>query len=71
MVEPDKELAKLDKKKGILTGSITKLKQAISAADYSTKVPEDVRLANTEKLTTSEGELERLIEAMEALRTMQ
>lgn len=70
-MEPEKELAKLEKKKEVLKGSINKLKQAMSAADYATKVPADVQVANTEKLASSEGELERLIEAMEALRTMQ
>lgn len=38
--------------------------------DYSTKVPVDVQKQNTEKLMNSEGELERLAEAKEALRLM-
>ncbi|XP_012257188.2 valine--tRNA ligase isoform X1 [Athalia rosae] len=71
LVEPEKEIAKLLKKKEILESSINKLNQATLAPDYSTKVPLDVRLANAEKLSSSSGELERLVEAMEALRTMQ
>lgn len=39
-------------------------------ADYENKVPEDVRQANSEKLATSRGELERLVQAMASLRTM-
>ncbi|XP_015517084.1 valine--tRNA ligase isoform X1 [Neodiprion lecontei] len=71
LVDPKKEFEKLGKKKGILTESINKLEQAMSAVDYSTKVPADVQLANTEKLTSSKGELERLVEAMDALQLMQ
>ncbi|XP_046735279.1 valine--tRNA ligase isoform X2 [Diprion similis] len=71
LVDPKKELEKLGRKKGVLTESINKLNQAMSAVDYSTKVPADVQLANTEKLTSSKGELERLVEAMDALQLMQ
>lgn len=43
----------------------------MAAPDYSIKVPEEVRLTNTDKLTQTEGELVRLISAMTALKTMQ
>lgn len=70
LIDPQIESAKLGKKKELLTSTILKLKQAISANDYTTKVPVDVQKANSEKLENSEGELERLAEAMEALRLM-
>ncbi|XP_015600775.1 valine--tRNA ligase isoform X2 [Cephus cinctus] len=71
LVDPEKELEKLEKKNEYLVGTINKLKQAMVASDYSIKVPADVQASNQEKLVNSEGELERLCEAMEALRTMQ
>jgi len=43
----------------------------MAAPDYIVKVPEEVHLYNTDKLTQSEGELVRLLSAMSALRTMQ
>ena len=42
----------------------------MSVPDYSTKVPEGVQAANTEKLGQSEGELIRLADALAALSTM-
>lgn len=53
-----------------MTGTIKKLKQAMSSADYNVKVPAEVQETDKEKLLNSEGEMQRLIEAMEALRTM-
>jgi hypothetical protein len=43
----------------------------MAAPDYSIKVPDEVQLTNTDKLTKSEGELARLISAVAALKTMQ
>ena len=40
-------------------------------SDYSTKVPEDVRKANEEKLSQNEAEVTRLAEAMQALSTIE
>lgn len=70
LIDPEKELVKLSKKEEFLQQSITKLEQTLSMADYESKVPEDVRQANSEKLATSRGELERLVQAMASLRTM-
>ena len=39
----------------------------MEVADYATKVPEEVRAANTEKLETSRLEIERLCEAVTTL----
>ncbi|XP_043285479.1 valine--tRNA ligase isoform X2 [Venturia canescens] len=70
LIDPVKELEKLSKKEDLLAGVIEKLKQAMSTDDYATKVPLDVQTSNKEKLENSEGELERLTEAMQALRTL-
>lgn len=70
LIDPVKELEKLGKKEDLLGGVIDKLKQAMAANDYATKVPVDVQTSNKEKLEISEGELERLTEAMQALRTL-
>lgn len=70
LIDPIKELEKLGKKEDSLVAVIEKLKQSMAAADYSTKVPVDVQTSNKEKLENSEGELERLTEAMSALKVM-
>jgi len=70
LIDPEKELIKLSKKEEFLRGSIVKLEQAMSVADYETKVPEEVRAANTDKMAASRGELERLTQAMASLHTM-
>ena len=70
LIDPIKELEKLKKKEEQLSSTIQKLKQAMSSADYNVKVPAEVQVTDKEKLVTSEGEMERLIEAMESLKTM-
>lgn len=70
LIDPQKEIAKLEKKKVVLVQTITKLNQAMAADDYSVKVPVDVQKSNTEKLSQSQGELDRLIAAMETLKLM-
>jgi valyl-tRNA synthetase len=71
LIDPAKELVKLQKKQDQLEQQVRKLKQAMAAPDYIVKVPEEVRLSNTDKLTQTEGELVRLLSAMNALKTMQ
>ncbi|XP_069705537.1 valine--tRNA ligase isoform X1 [Periplaneta americana] len=71
LIDPAKELIKLQKKQEQLELQVNKLNQAMSAPGYHTKVPEDVRLANSEKLKQSEGELERLVSAVAALQLLQ
>lgn len=70
LVDPQKEIAKLDKKKEFLNQTINKLQQAIAAEDYTTKVPVEVQKTNTEKLAQSLGEMERLLKAVETLKLM-
>jgi valyl-tRNA synthetase len=71
LIDPAKELLKLEKKQDQLEQQASKLKQAMTAPDYSIKVPEEVRLTISDKLTQTEGELVRLISAMTALKAMQ
>lgn len=71
LIDPAKELAKLQKKQDQLEQQVRKLKQTMAAPDYTIKVPGEVRLCNTDKLTQTEGELVRLLSAISALRTMQ
>lgn len=70
LIEVDKEVEKLSKKKDNLNSTVEKLEQAMTAPDYTTKVPEDVRNNNQEKLNQSKIEIERIIAAMETLKTM-
>ena len=83
LIDPAKEVEKLNKKKAALQQTVEKLQkvfriifsianftkyfQAMEVADYATKVPEEVRAANTEKLETSRLEIERLCEAVTTL----
>lgn len=70
LIEADKEIAKLQKKQQQLVQTVSKLKQAMEASDYATKVPADVQTANTEKLQQSESEIERITKAVETLKLM-
>lgn len=68
LIDPEKEITKMQKKLDFLIGTINKLNQAVSAADYSIKVPTEVQQANAEKLTQTSIEMKRIEEAMEALK---
>ncbi|KZC14461.1 PREDICTED: valine--tRNA ligase [Dufourea novaeangliae] len=70
LIDPKKELEKLSKKEEQLADIVQKTKQAMEASDYNVKVPLDVQNSNKEKLTNSERELQRIIDAIAALRTM-
>lgn len=70
LIEADKEIAKLAKKKDILVQTVMKLNQSMQMADYASKVPIDVQTSNSEKLTQSEAEIQRIVDAMETLRLM-
>ncbi|XP_055530331.1 valine--tRNA ligase [Wyeomyia smithii] len=70
LIEVEKEIVKLDKKRETLSATVEKLEQAQGAPDYCTKVPEDVRNNNQEKLDQTKVEIERIIAAMETLKTM-
>ncbi|CAG4959183.1 unnamed protein product [Parnassius apollo] len=70
LIDPQKEIAKIEKKKEALSQTINKLQQAMAAEDYTVKVPTEVQKSNTEKLSQSQGELERLNKAVETLKLM-
>lgn len=70
LIEPEKELLKMQKKMEFLTSTKVKLDQAMSIQEYLTKVPEDVRKMNAEKMSQTITELDRLQVAMEALKLM-
>ena len=70
LIEPKKELEKLRKKKEQLIEVIQKLKQDLAVPNYEEKVPLDVQKNNKEKLINSEGELQRIIDAVIVLQAM-
>ncbi|XP_013145718.1 PREDICTED: valine--tRNA ligase isoform X2 [Papilio polytes] len=70
LIDPQKEIAKLEKKKELLSQTVNKLQQAMAATDYSVKVPTEVQKNNNEKLSQSQGELEKLNKAMATLKLM-
>ena len=47
--------------------TVEKLKKAMEVKDYESKVPEDVRATNKDKLETSTLEIEKLCEAVKTL----
>lgn len=70
IIEVDKEIGKLEKKREQLQQTITKLKQKMSVEDYEKKVPTNVQEDNTESLKQSGIEVERIGTAIEALKLM-
>ncbi|KAH8384583.1 hypothetical protein KR093_001627 [Drosophila rubida] len=70
LIEADKEIAKLHKKRDQLEQTVGKLTQAMQASDYATKVPAEVQSANETKLTESRTEIERIAAAIETLKLM-
>lgn len=69
LIDPAKEISKLQQKQEKLTGQLTKLKEAIAVENYESKVPEEVRKANSEKLSQLEGELQKVVDAIESLKS--
>ncbi|XP_076244196.1 valyl-tRNA synthetase [Calliopsis andreniformis] len=70
LIDPKKELEKLGKKEEQLIEMIQNTKKAMEVPDYNTKVPLDVQTSNKEKLINNEGELQRISDAIAALRAM-
>jgi len=71
LIDPAKEVEKLEKKRAALRLQLEKLQKAVQVPDYEKKVPEDVRKANAEKLTQTDSEIHRLADAMAALSTIE
>ena len=53
LVDVDREIQKLEAKKEKVSAKLQKLNEAISARDYLTKVPENVRQGNDEKVRST------------------
>lgn len=70
LIEPSKEITKLQKKIDFLKSTEKKLTQAMNATDYATKVPADVQQSNSEKLTQAITEIRRLEAAIVSLNKM-
>lgn len=70
IIEVDKEIGKLGKKREQLQQTISKLKQKMSIEDYEKKLPLNVQQDNIETLKQSECEIERIRSAIEALKLM-
>ena len=50
LIDATKEVGKLQEKQGKLQSQLEKLKQSVAKPDYESKVPENVRQQNTEKV---------------------
>ena len=50
LIDAEKEILKLGDKKTKLSNQLKKLQEAATKPDYITKVPENVRMQNTEKV---------------------
>lgn len=70
LIEPSKEITKLQKKIDFLKSTEKKLTQAMNAADYTTKVPADVQQSNADKLSQATTEIARLEAAIVSLNKM-
>jgi len=66
LIDIGKEITKLEEKKSRLGTQLTKLKQAAEKPDYS-KVPENVRTLNSEKMGQLDIEIEQLTSAITSL----
>jgi valyl-tRNA synthetase len=67
VIDVKKEEERLEGKRGKIEGPLNKLRTAVEASDYEEKVPLEVREANAEKLKQLEGELKKLVDALEAI----
>ena len=70
IIDPGKEIEKLNKKQDAMKSQLQKLQKSMEIKDYTSKVPVDVQAANSEKLAQMETEINRLTEAMSCLKAM-
>lgn len=70
LIDVETELARLTKEIERLTPLVDSYKRKMAAGDYETKVPENVRAVNTEKLGAYETELSAVMKAIEAFELM-
>lgn len=70
LIDPSKEIQKIQKKLEFLQSTQKKLEQAMNVSDYVSKVPADVQQSNSEKLAQTNTELAQSEIALEALKLM-
>ena len=70
IIDPIKEVEKLNKKQDTLKTQLEKLQKSMEIPDYSSKVPMEVQTTNNEKLGQMKTEIDRLAEAMVFLKAM-
>ncbi|XP_077987163.1 valine--tRNA ligase-like [Glandiceps talaboti] len=68
LIDISKEITKLEQKKEKLDSQRSKLENATKIEDYQTKVPENIRQANAEKLLQTGNEITKLTEAIAMLK---
>jgi len=69
ILDVDKEVAKLQEKKAKLMADHDKLHQLADSDDYCTKVPENIRKQNAEKVAELNEEVEKLTHCIELLKS--
>ena len=67
LIDKKKELEKIKEKQQKLEAQRSKLEETMKKSDYEVQVPEDIRIANSEKLSQLKGEIEKLAEAFRNL----
>ncbi|KAI1295410.1 Valine--tRNA ligase [Halotydeus destructor] len=67
VIDVKKETERLQTKKDKIEAPLKKLREAMTAPDYNDKVPSDVQESNSEKLRQLEGELQKVIEAVQTI----
>ena len=70
IIDVDKEEVKLNKKKDVLLKSIESLNKEMAKADYGTRVPENVRIKNKEKMSQLTNEVALIDEGIKQLQNM-
>ncbi|CAG2161729.1 unnamed protein product [Oppiella nova] len=66
-IDVNKETERLKTKREKINGPLIKLRASTEAADYQQKVPIDVQSANTDKIRQLEQELNKVLEAIQAI----
>ncbi|XP_043244870.1 valine--tRNA ligase-like isoform X1 [Amphibalanus amphitrite] len=67
LVDPEKERLRLEKRRAQLDATLEKLSAQMAMSDYESKVPQDVRAANTEKHGQLATEIESLVRGLQHL----
>jgi len=67
VIDVKKETERLNTKKDKIEAPLKRLRESIAASDYDEKVPEDVRNQNKEKLEQLQGDLEKVLQALDTI----